>query len=107
MQVVEWYDELLALTDSPVVRLNRAVAVGEADGAVAGLAALREVDPDLPRHRAASAYLHEKAGDLRGAARLYAEAARLAPNVAERDHLTLRAARLNAALESERETQRD
>lgn len=40
VQIVEWYDELLALTDSPVVRLNRAVAVGEADGACAGLAAL-------------------------------------------------------------------
>ena len=31
VQVVEWYDDLLALTGSPVVRLNRAVAVGEAD----------------------------------------------------------------------------
>ena len=65
VQVVQWYDELLALTGSPVVRLNRAVAVGEADGARAGLAALAEVDPALPRHRAAAAYLHEKAGDRR------------------------------------------
>lgn len=32
VQIVEWYDELARLTDSPVVRLNRAVAVGEADG---------------------------------------------------------------------------
>lgn len=32
MQIVEWYDELERLTGSPVVRLNRAVAVGEADG---------------------------------------------------------------------------
>ncbi|MER7084059.1 RNA polymerase sigma factor, partial [Saccharopolyspora kobensis] len=31
-QIVEWYDELVRLTGSPVVRLNRAVAVGEADG---------------------------------------------------------------------------
>lgn len=30
VQIVEWYDELAALTDSPIVRLNRAVAVGEA-----------------------------------------------------------------------------
>ena len=37
-----------ALTDSPVVRLNRAVAVGEADGPQAGLAALAELDPTLP-----------------------------------------------------------
>ena len=95
VQVVQWYDELLALTGSPVVRLNRAVAVGEADGARAGLAALAEVDPALPRHRAVSAYLHEKDGDLAAAARLYAEAARLAPNLAERTHLTKQAARLN------------
>ncbi|WP_210438749.1 RNA polymerase sigma factor [Nocardioides xinjiangensis] len=95
VQIVQWYDELLALTGSPVVRLNRAVAVGEADGARAGLAALADVDPDLPRHRAASAYLHEKAGEHAAAARLYAEAARLATNVAERTHLTKQAARLN------------
>ncbi len=44
VQIVEWYDELARLTDSPVVRLNRAVAVGEADGPHAGLAALAELD---------------------------------------------------------------
>lgn len=32
VQIVEWYDELLNLTGSPVVQLSRAVAVGEADG---------------------------------------------------------------------------
>ncbi|MEP6563073.1 MAG: RNA polymerase subunit sigma-24, partial [Nakamurella sp.] len=98
VQIVGWYDELLRLTGSPVVQLNRAVAIGEADGARAGLAALAGVDPALPRHRAASAYLHEKAGDLLTAARLYADAARSAANVAERDHLTRQAARLNQAL---------
>ncbi|GAA1934820.1 RNA polymerase sigma factor [Nocardioides hwasunensis] len=97
-QIVAWYDELLALTGSPVVRLNRAVALGEADGARAGLAALAEVDPGLPRHRAASAYLHEKDGDLATAARLYAEAAGLATNVAERTHLVRQAARSNQGL---------
>ncbi|WP_306210806.1 RNA polymerase sigma factor [Actinoplanes sp. RD1] len=96
VQIVEWYDELLRLTGSPIVRLNRAVAVGEADGARAGLAALGEVDDALPRHTAVAAYLHERAGDLPLAARLYAEAARKAPNLAERDHLTRQAARLNA-----------
>jgi RNA polymerase sigma factor (sigma-70 family) len=98
VQIVGWYDELLRITDSPVVALNRAVAVGEADGAPAGLAALAEVDPKLPRHTAASAYLHEKAGDLERAARLYADAAQAAPNLAERDHLTRQAARLNQRL---------
>ncbi|MCZ8382731.1 sigma factor [Mycobacterium sp. CPCC 205372] len=93
-QIVEWYDELVALTDSPVVRLNRAVAVGEADGPHAGLAALADLDPGLPRHTAASAYLHEKAGDLSTAADLYVVAADRAQNIAERNHLTLRAAAL-------------
>ena len=97
VQIVEWYDELVALTGSPVARLNRAVAVGEADGAQAGLAALGEVDPGLPRHTAASAYLHEKAGWLAEAADLYVAAARAASNVAERDHLTRQAARLRQA----------
>ncbi|TYK51351.1 RNA polymerase sigma factor [Actinomadura decatromicini] len=96
VQIVEWYDELLRLTDNPVARLNRAVAVGEADGPRAGLAALAELDPALPRYTAAAAYLHERDGDPATAARLYAEAARTAPNLPERDHLTRQAARLNA-----------
>lgn len=96
VQIVEWYDELCRLTESPVVRLNRAVAVGEADGPRAGLAALAEVDGALPRYVAVSAYLHERDGDLETAAKLYAEAARKAQNVAERDHLTRQAARLNS-----------
>ncbi|MFL5882254.1 MAG: RNA polymerase subunit sigma-24, partial [Actinomycetota bacterium] len=100
VQNVEWYDELLRLTDNPVARLNRAVAVGEADGPRAGLAALAELDPSLPRHAAAAAYLHERDGDPVTAARLYAEAARSAPNLPERDHLTRQAARLNAQLRS-------
>ncbi|MEV6330448.1 DUF6596 domain-containing protein [Streptomyces sp. NPDC051909] len=98
VQIVEWYDELARFNDSPVVRLNRAVAVGEADGPRAGLAALADLDPTLPRHAAAAAYLHERAGDLTTAARLYADAAHKAPNLAERDHLTRQAARLNTRL---------
>jgi predicted RNA polymerase sigma factor len=98
VQIVEWYDELLRLTDNPVARLNRAVAVGEADGPRAGLAALDGLDPSLPRFAATSAYLHERDGDPETAARLYAEAARSAANIPERDHLTRQAARLNAEL---------
>lgn len=79
VQIVEWYDELVGLTDSPIVRLNRAVAVGEADGPRAGLAALAVLDDSLPRYTAVAAYLHEREGDLKTAARLYAEAARKAP----------------------------
>ncbi|MGW5694711.1 hypothetical protein ACWEWX_28335, partial [Streptomyces asiaticus] len=71
----------------------------------AGLAALAELDASspgsssrgspLPRHAAVAAYLHERDGDLATAARLYAEAAHQASNLAERDYLTRQAARLN------------
>jgi len=98
VQIVEWYDELLRFTDTPIVRLNRAVAVGEADGALAGLAALATVDAGIPRRDAVAAYLREKNGDLELAARLYADAAHTAPNVAERDHQMRQAARLNQLL---------
>jgi predicted RNA polymerase sigma factor len=102
VQIVEWYDELLRFADTPIVRLNRAVAVGEADGAPAGLAALAEVDEHVPRREAVAAYLHEKNGDLELAARLYASAARSAPNLPERDHQTRQAARLNQLLHDRR-----
>ena len=64
VQIVGWYDELLRFADTAVVRLNRAVAVGEADGAPAGLAALAAVDEDVPRREAVAAHLHERNGDL-------------------------------------------
>jgi hypothetical protein len=40
--------------------------------AQAGLVSLASVDPGLPRHTSAAAYLHEKSGDRPTAARLYA-----------------------------------
>src|SRR5262249_58699137 len=92
VQIVEWYDELARLTDSPVVRLNRAVAVGEADGPRAGLAALAALEPSLPPYTAVAAYLHEHDGDTVTAARLYVEAAQKAPNLAARHHLARLAA---------------
>lgn len=46
-QIVEWYDELLVFTDTPIVRLNRVVALGESDGPVAGLAALADIPNDV------------------------------------------------------------
>jgi len=93
-QVLEWYDELLRLTGSPVVALNRAVAVGEVDGPLAGLAALRDVPPGVPRRNAVDAWLHERAGDRAAAADLYTLAAASASSVAERNHLTRQAVRL-------------
>ena len=93
-QVLEWYDELARLTDSPVVALNRAVAVGQVDGPLAGLRAVAQVPADVPRHTAVRAFLHEQAGDHEIAHDLYVAAASQATSTAERDHLTRTAARL-------------
>ncbi|MGD9999382.1 MAG: RNA polymerase sigma factor [Ilumatobacteraceae bacterium] len=98
VQIVEWYDELLRLSDTAIVRLNRAVAIGEADGAPSGLVALDDVDRGTPRWEAVAAHLHEKNGELELAARLYADAARHAPNTPERDHQMRQAARVNQLL---------
>ncbi|WP_404850474.1 RNA polymerase sigma factor [Dietzia kunjamensis] len=96
-QIVEWYDELLALRDNPVARLGRAVAVGHAVGPHAGLAALVDLPESLPRRTAAQAYLHELAGDTGEAAGLYGRAATEATSVAERRYLGRKAAELGRA----------
>ena len=57
-----------------------------------------QVDASIPRYTAVAAHLQEQGGNLALASRLYADAARQAPNLAERDHLTRQAARLNLAL---------
>jgi RNA polymerase sigma factor (sigma-70 family) len=104
-QILAWYDDLVALTDDPVRQdpaavLGRAVAVGHVLGAAAGLREtdrLREVLGDRHRWHAVRGHLHELGGDLPAAATAYAEAARRATNVAERDHLVRQAARARAA----------
>jgi predicted RNA polymerase sigma factor len=103
-QILAWYDELVALTDDPVHQdpaavLGRAVAVGHVLGAAAGLREtdrLREVLGNRHRWHAARGYLHELDGDLPAAAAAYADAARRATDVAERDHLVRQAARARA-----------
>jgi len=89
-RIVARYDELLGLADSPVVRLNRAVAVGEADGPLAGLAALDGLtDDELPGHRlpAARAELLARAGRADEARAAYDAAIDRCANEAERAHL--------------------
>ena len=92
-QIVDWYDELLRLRDTPVIRLNRAVALGEAVGPAAGLAELRSLDDGLARYFAVEAHLRERAGEAGRAAELYARAVERAGSVAEREHLSRQAAR--------------
>jgi predicted RNA polymerase sigma factor len=95
-QILEWYDELVALTDNPAAALSRAVAVGEVDGPLAGLRALDGLDERLQEHHrldAVRAHLHERAGNVAAAAECFTRAASGARSAAERDHLLLRAAR--------------
>ncbi len=104
-QILAFYDDLVALSadparEDPAAMLGRAVAVGHADGAAAGLREtdrLREVIGERHRWHAVRAHLLELDGDLPAAATSYSEAARRATNVAERDHLIRQAARARAA----------
>jgi RNA polymerase sigma factor (sigma-70 family) len=104
-QILGWYDELVALTPQPVradpaAVLSRAVAVGHVMGPEAGLREterLRDVLGERHRWHAVRGHLHEQAGDHAAAADAYAEAARLANDVAERDHLVRQAARARTA----------
>ncbi|MFC8190171.1 RNA polymerase sigma factor [Cellulomonas sp. NPDC057328] len=96
-EVVGLYDVLLRLWPSPVVALNRAVAVGQRDGAAAGLAALAPLldDPALATYAylgAARADLLRRLGRWREAADAYAEALALTDNAAERAFLARRLA---------------
>jgi RNA polymerase sigma-70 factor (ECF subfamily) len=58
-QIAALYAELARLTDSPVVELNRAVAIGEAHGPAAGLALIERIE-GLDSYR----YLHSARGEL-------------------------------------------
>lgn len=89
-RIAGWYAELEQLTGSPVVRLNRAVAVAGADGPQAGLRLLEGLE--LPGHRlpGARAELQARAGLTEAAEASYDEAIALCENAAERAHLAER-----------------
>jgi RNA polymerase sigma-70 factor (ECF subfamily) len=93
-RIVARYAELEALSGSPVVRLNRAVAVAEASGPAAGLSVLDGLA--LPGHRlpATRAELLARCGRLDEARTAYDEAIGRCGNLAERAHLIERRARL-------------
>jgi RNA polymerase sigma-70 factor (ECF subfamily) len=89
-QIVALYDQLLAVAPTPVVALNRAIAIGEVQGAAAALALVDELDLDNyhPFH-ATRADLLRRLGRNREAATAYERAAAMAPTDAERDFLRL------------------
>ncbi len=87
--IVSWYDVLLTVIDTPVVRLNRAAALAERDGPLVGLTEVDSIDglADYP-------YWHASRGDLltrldrtEEAEAAFARAIALGLNGAHRDHL--------------------
>ena len=93
--VVSWYDVLLTINNTPVVRLNRAVAVSELRGPQEGLAALEEIG-DVPGYLSLPAVRAELLYRLRrwdDAATSFREALDLPANGAQRRHLHERLAR--------------
>jgi RNA polymerase sigma-70 factor (ECF subfamily) len=90
-RIVEHYDLLLRVFPSPSARLARAVAVAEAFGPQAGLAALDGVEiAGSHRVLAVRAELLSRAGDVAGAAAAYEDAIAACRNDVERTHLVER-----------------
>lgn len=93
-QIVELYDQLLSMTSSPIVALNRAVAVAEVDGPRAALALVDGLShPELDRYylfHAIRADLLRRLDRSEEAAAAYARAMTLTDNVREREFLRRR-----------------
>jgi RNA polymerase sigma-70 factor (ECF subfamily) len=101
-QIAALYARLAQLDPSPVVEVNRAVAVALADGPEAGLAILAPLNADarLDRYQplhAARAELLRRAGDTGAARAAYARAIELSTNAVERQELVRRAAKFSPA----------
>jgi len=93
--IAQLYDRLLSVAPSPVVALNRAIAVGERDGAERGLAELRAIaDRDrltkYPFYPAALAEFELRCGRTELARKYFEQALALARNGAERRFLEKR-----------------
>ncbi|HEV7186230.1 MAG TPA: sigma-70 family RNA polymerase sigma factor [Leifsonia sp.] len=99
-QIVALYDQLLAVQPSPIVELNRAVAVGEVDGPAAGLALVEALAASsatvatVAQFHLIRAELLRRLGRGADAGPAYEAAIALTDNEAERDFLV----RMRAAL---------
>lgn|GEM_PF-1364478 len=95
--IADLYRDLESHTKSPVVRLDRAVAVAEAVGASAGLALLDGLETQLPQnHRLAAvrADLARRDGDIALARASYEQSIEMCANETERDFLLAQLAAL-------------
>jgi RNA polymerase sigma-70 factor (ECF subfamily) len=89
-QIVALYDQLMAMAPTPVVTLNRAIAVGETEGPAAALELVEVLEPGLDGYyafHATRADLLWRLGRLGEAAAAFERAAELAPTDAEREFL--------------------
>jgi RNA polymerase sigma-70 factor (ECF subfamily) len=97
-QILALYDQLLAMTPTPVVALNRAIALAEVEGPGAALDILDGLDlSDYHLSHAAQADVLRRLGRHDEAARAYARAAALAASDAERTFLTDRVESMRTA----------
>ena len=99
VQVVEAYDRLLLIAPSPVVRVNRAVALGFAVGPAAALEALDHADDEgrlahYPWLHAARAHAYERLGDRPGARAAWTRALALTTSPPHRRFIESRQAAL-------------
>ncbi|HEU5076302.1 MAG TPA: DUF6596 domain-containing protein, partial [Polyangiaceae bacterium] len=95
--IVSLYDKLMVIAPSPVVALNRAIALAERDGAERGLEALRAIADSgrlsaYPFYRAAFGQLELRRGDSAAAAAHFRAALAVARSEAERRFLEKRIA---------------
>jgi RNA polymerase sigma factor (sigma-70 family) len=94
-QIVSLYDRLLALRPSPVVALNRAIAIAQRDGSERGLEEIRAIDrqerlASYPFYSAAIGELELRRGNHRASRENFAAALGLARNAMERRFLKQR-----------------
>ncbi len=96
VQIVQLYDQLMTIAPSPVVELNRAVAVAEVSGPAAGLALVDSLDLDrFYLFHAIRADLLARLGRTAEAIAAYDEAIARTDNTAERRFLAVARARLS------------
>ena len=87
-QIIALYDQLFAIAPTPVVALNRAIAIGEVQGPAVALATVDRLDlDDYYAFHATRADLLRRLGRTDEAAAAYERAASMAPTAAERDFL--------------------
>jgi RNA polymerase sigma-70 factor, ECF subfamily len=92
-QVVALYDQLVRLDPSPIIALNRAVAVAELDGPEVALATVDRLEDKLAGYHvyhATRAELMRRLGCSQKSRAAYDKAIELAGNIAETAHLTRR-----------------